>query len=96
MGKKTNHEYSVEFKQQAAQLANEIGITRAAKRLGIHVANIQRWKSNEKKRNENSTQKVKVNLEEENRRLNAENAELKKVNHILKAAAAFFSRDHVK
>ena len=42
MGKKTNREYSVEFKQQAAQLANEIGITRAAKRLGIHVANIQR------------------------------------------------------
>ena len=45
---------------------------------------------------EKNTKKVKVNYEEENRRLQAENAELKKVNHILKAAAAFFSRDHLK
>jgi len=35
-------------------------------------------------------------LVEENRRLQRELAEQKKINHILKAAAAFFSQDHLK
>ena len=34
--------------------------------------------------------------QEEIKRLRTEVTELKKVNHILKAAAAFFSQDHLK
>ena len=94
MGKRTNREYTLEFKQQAVELAIEIGCTRAADKLGINVANVQRWKS--KSEEKKTIKKVKVDYEEENRRLHAEVAELKKVNHILKAAAAFFSRDHLK
>jgi len=95
MGKRTNRDYTLEFKHQAVELACEIGCTRASKQLGINVANIQRWKSKSEE-SKKSTKKVKVDYEEETRRLHAENAELKKVNHILKAAAAFFSRDHLK
>lgn len=45
MGKKGNQRYTPEFKRQAANLANDIGVNKAAKELGVHVANIQRWKS---------------------------------------------------
>lgn len=95
MGKSTSRQYTLEFKQQVVELAQRVGISRAAEKLGVHVANVRRWKSKEKKEGV-SSKKVKVNLEEENRRLANENADLKKVNHILKAAAAFFSRDHLK
>ena len=43
-----------------------------------------------------SPQAPAVSLNDEVRRLQREVAELKKVNHILKAAAAFFSQDHLK
>ena len=95
MGKKGNRQYTLEFKQQAADLANDIGITRAAERLGINVGNVQRWKA--KMTTEGPTpKKTKEDLEAENHRLNKENEELKKVNYILKRAAAFFSQDHLK
>ena len=95
MGKKGNRQYTSEFKQQAAELANRIGCTRAAEQLGVNMANVQRWKS---KANEQEPQskKEKESLEESNRRLQKEVDELKKVNQILKRAAAFFSQDHLK
>jgi transposase-like protein len=43
-----------------------------------------------------SDSKSKSVLEAENKRLQRENEELKKVNYILKRAAAFFSQDHLK
>ena len=54
MGEKTNREYTLEYKQQAVELAKEIGITRAADKLGINMANFQLWKS---KAEENRTTK---------------------------------------
>ncbi len=95
MGKSTNRQYTLEFKEQAVELAQRIGITRASEKLGVNMANVQRWKSKAEKE-ETPSKKVKVDLEEENRRLHAEVVELKKINHILKSAAAFFSRDHLK
>ena len=95
MVKHTIRKYTLEFKQQAAELAIKIGATKAATQLGVSVANVQRWKTDLKK-SKLPEEKVKVNLEEENRRLKEEVTELKKVNHILKAAAAFFSQDHLK
>jgi transposase len=94
MGKRTTRHYTLEFKQQAVDLGNRIGMQRAADQLGVHVSNIHAWKANKKKekRNPEST----LNLAEENRRLQKENDELKKVNQILKRAAAFFSQDHLK
>lgn len=95
MGKRKKRHYTLEFKQQAAELANRIGVTRAAEQLGVSMANIQRWKSKGQDQNRQS-KKESVDLEAEIRRLQKENDELKKVNHILKKAAAFFSQDHLK
>ena len=95
MGKSKNRRYTLEFKQQAAELAIRIGCTQAAKQLGVPMSSIHQWKTNVSNK-EPITTLEKVSLEEENRRLKKENDELKKVNHILKKAAAFFSQDHLK
>ena len=72
-----------------------IGIGRAAEQLGVCMANVQRWKSDAKD-GKPQPKKIQGNLEEENRLLQKENDELKKINQILKRAAAFFSQDHLK
>jgi transposase len=94
MGK--NRKYSLEFKEQAVKLANELGSIRAAaKQLGVSDGNIHGWmrkfgKSGKLLASPNETPEAEMN------RLRKENEELKKVNYILKRAAAFFSQDHLK
>lgn len=95
MGKMGQRRYTSEFKQQAAELANRIGSSKASQQLGVQVQNIKRWKKLADNQ-EPQTKKEKLNLEEENRRLTKEIKELKDVNYILKKAAAFFSQDHLK
>jgi transposase-like protein len=96
-----NRKYTVEFKQQAAKLAKDLGSPmEASRQLGVPKANIYTWMQ------EYSDQpmvvasrKLELKPEEllkEIQKLNQENTQLKKVNHILKAAAAFFSQDHLK
>ncbi len=98
---KRSRKYTTEFKRQAVELARELdSATEAAKQLGIGPGNITNWKTrglgkgaesgSDRRTAEGST------LEQDNRRLAKENAELKKVNYILKTAAAFFSQDHLK
>lgn len=98
MGKKGSRTYTVEFKQQTVALAEDIGYAKASRQLGVNVSNIYGWKEKLKEsgsmpinRKENQ-----INYQEEYRRLQKENAELKKINIILKSAAAFFSQDHLK
>jgi transposase len=93
MGKSKKRVYTLEFKQQAVELASQMGTSQAARQLGVNVANVQRWKQEGKG---SKLEKSKINIEEENRRLKKENNDLKKVNYILKRAAAFFSQDHLK
>ena len=90
--------YTLAFKRQAVELADSIGnITLAAKQLGISDVNIHAWKDkfNEDILQSNSSQLSPIEFEEL-KKLRNENKELKKVNHILKSAAAFFSQDHLK
>lgn len=95
MGKTNTRRYTLEFKQQATELALRIGTTQAARQLGVPVQSLHSWKKKADKQEPMSASK-KVDLEAENRRLQKENEELKKVNYILKKAAAFFSQDHLK
>jgi transposase-like protein len=95
MGKRQKRSYTLEFKQQVADLASRVGVSRASEQLGVNLSTVHRWRE-KSKRKEPITALEKLSLEEENRRLKKENDELKKVNHILKRAAAFFSQDHLK
>ena len=93
----SNRNYTLEFKKQAVELSESLGsATKAAEQLGIPDVNIHVWrkKLNTSGSTKSSTQED--SRDEEIRKLRKENAELKKVNHILKAAAAFFSQDHLK
>jgi transposase len=107
MEKRKSRTYTEEFKKQAVQLAEDLGSAKkAAKQLGVPHANVHNWKvklssgqslsrSNQKNKTKSATSSAAAGVEEENQRLRRENAELKKVNHILKAAAAIFTRDHL-
>lgn len=91
--------YTKEFKMQALELVNQLGsFSEAARQLGIRDGILHNWK---KKFNfvmkKEATKVANSDPEsEEIKRLKKENEELKKVNYILKRAAAFFSQDHLK
>jgi len=94
-----SRKYTKEFKQQAVKLSEDLGsLAEAAKQLGIPDANLHRWKK-EVLTGQNLPQTGRVTIADlaaENARLTKENSQLKKVNLILKTAAAFFSQDHLK
>lgn len=91
-----NRKYTVEFKQQAIDLAESLGSTKkAANQLGIPDVNIHQWRKR-LSTNSSTAETQQESPLEELQRLRRENAEQKKVIHILKSAAAFFSQDHLK
>lgn len=96
MGVKNPRKYTEEFKRDAMELAASLGsMKQAGEKLGIPSGTIATWlrKSGRK------AVPLVANQEsphEEIRRLRKEVSDLKKANHILKAAAAFFSQDHLK
>jgi transposase-like protein len=92
-----NRKYTIEFKQQAVELAKSLGSSKkAADQLGISDVNIHVWKKNLAEGKSPSNGPRQESTEEELKRLRRENVEQKKVIHILKSAAAFFSQDHLK
>ena len=92
--KKKSRTYTAEFRKQAVQLAEELGsIAKAAKQLGVAHANLHNWRHKVLK--VSALTPAQVSAEDELKRLRKENAELKKVNYILKAAAAVFSQGHL-
>lgn len=96
MGRVTKRQYTLDFKQQAVELGARIGFARAANQLGVHVSNLHGWKKGLKKSEVKVSKKSMAGLEAENQRLEREISDLRKVNDILKRAAAFFSQGHLK
>lgn len=95
--KKTRKSYSPEFKEQAIQLAKEIGATQAAEKLGIEsVQTISAWVRYSKKLEENQEFRELEEAKAEIKKLRKELDSERKSVAILKDAAAFFCQDHLK
>jgi transposase len=97
--RKTPRNYTEEFRKQAVTLARDLNsVSRAAEQLGISTVNIYEWKKRLDGVPSESIKSTEISGtdREELMRLRKEVSELKKVNHILKSAAAFFSQDHLK
>jgi len=91
----TRRTHTRAFKSEAVRLITEkgLGVTQAARDLGIHPTLLTRWKR-ELSRDETHAFPGKGRLkplEEEVRRLQRENLVLKQEREILKKAAAFFA-----
>lgn len=102
MGKK--QEYTEEFKCQALKLADEIGATAAAEKLGIKSATVigawRRWslsrQAPEKSKSGRIEKPTYKDLESRVRDLEKKLREEQKVTAILKDATAFFSQHRLK
>jgi transposase len=88
--------FTPEFKDQAVQLARDLkSPTEAGRQLGVSESVIRVWMKKSTQVTVMKSQDPGFSIEEY-RRLQKENEKLKKVNQILKSAAAFFSQDHLK
>jgi len=85
-------QYSKEFREQALELSDEIGLKKASEQLGVVYGTLSDWR---KKRGRQQRSKAERTEEPENKieRLSRENAELKKSNSILRDALCFFIED---
>lgn len=95
---KRNGWYSSEFKQRAIALAQEIGTTHAAPKLGISSETLGKWvwrDANGKNMNKKDTVEAQAAIlaAREIKKLKQEVEELKKANFILKEVASFFHKD---
>lgn len=101
MGRQKHRTYTKDFKERAVKLAEELGsAVEASRKLGIANPTLHRWVAAEREKVEGPREPeaptAMESAEDELKRLRKENATLKKVNTILKAAAAVFSQDHLE
>ena len=91
--------YDLNFKIEAVKLAGKVGNTKAAKELGIPIGTLDTWVHKSKNGELDSTvvpPKTALSLADENKRLQQENRELRRVNNILREASAFFAASQKK
>ena len=88
-------QYSKEFREQALELSDEIGLKKASEQLGVLYGTLSDWR---KKRGKQEKEKSKRSEkpEDEIARLQKEVESLKKSNSILKDALCFFVEDRMK
>ena len=91
--KRTNRQYSAEFKEEAVSLVLDQGysVSKAAESLGITTGLLYRWK--DKVEMANSAKDLNSDEREELKRLRKENKELRMEKEILKKASAFFAKE---
>ncbi len=87
--------YTLEFKHEAVRLIADEGqrIAEVARNLGINATMLGRWKREAVKEDAFPGKGRMKPMEEELRRLQKENRQLKMDREILKKAAAFFARE---
>ena len=86
--------YTEQFKEEAVKLAENVGVTQAAKDLGITSTNISRWRKGPPNAPLKSTTTSNLSaVEEENLRLKKELRYVYEVNAILKKSLGIFAKD---
>lgn len=89
-----------EFKEEAGKLSDEVGLKQAAAQLGIAYYTLSEWRQKSKAYGDHafvgSGIRRDAPLNEDERRLMKENAELRKANEILKDSLCFFAKDWKK
>ena len=91
--KMPHRRYTYEFRTEAVRLAQEVGVTEAARRLDMPMTSIQNWmKSGQRDRPTRAGAKKVTEEQAELSRLRQEVASLKIDNEILRKAAAYFAK----
>jgi transposase len=88
-------QYTAEFKLGAAELADSVGVTEAARRLDVPDSSLCNWIKRKREGKLSPSSKASpVNEEQaELSRLRKENAQLKLDNEILRKATAYFAKE---
>ena len=91
--RRTNRQYSQEFKAEAVALVTEQGysVSEAAKSLGIRSNRLYEWKA--KLEEANTEDILSMDEREELKRLRKENKRLRMEKDILKKASTFFAKE---
>ena len=95
MGKRKATNYTLEFKQSSAKLANESdqSISQTAKNLGINATTLHGWVNKYYPKITTTKNISSIDLLQENKQLKKENARLKQERDILKKASAYFASE---
>ena len=95
METRVRRQYTDDFKAQAVSLADSLGTTGAARKLGISMKSLANWVRAARQGTavSSSRRRAASDLEAENSRLRAENATLRMERDILKKATAFFAKE---
>ena len=88
---KARKRYSQEYKNEALALGKKLGISTAAKQLGLHESQLYYWRS--KARLDQTSSERENQLQLENARLKKQLAMRQEELEILKKAAAYFAKD---
>lgn len=89
--------YPDELRERAVRLYRESDpkpvIRRLAEQLNVHPEALRNWIRQDEADNGRRADRPTTDMIEENRRLKRENAELKRVNEVLRAASAYFAAE---
>lgn len=87
---KSRKRHSQQYKTEALALAERVGVSAAAKQLGLHESQLYSWRGKARIKQERSA--VEEQLAVENARLKRQLAEQAEELAILKKAAAYFAK----
>jgi len=87
---KSRNRYSDAYKAEALALAEKVGVSLAAKQLGLHDAQLYSWRNKARLRQETSAAEDLLRIE--NARLKKQLAEQAEELAIIKKAAAYFAK----
>lgn len=88
--------YSKEFKEEALRLSDEVGNKKAAEQMGIPYYTLSDWRARSKRKEKEMETSAENLLRARIHELEAENAELREANNVLKDAILFFAKEQKK